>query len=743
MSLRFNITTVLATIALLCCTARTLPAQGTPPAGEFGFSDLLVFRLSSAGGPWHSTDLNGDGDLDLVVWDGNRGELVLLHRDPEVQGFTHREGGNTLTDPDGWSRSSIPSRAEVEAIGSGDLDGDGFIDLVFTCPNANRIEIRWGTDDENRFRTEMRIRLRDVARGDRTLDIEERGDDGAVIRVLSKEGIHEVRNLFRDGVPEILTLTGTAAGPSALYRTDLDGDGISDLLTVSTASADRRHPLRLRPGSSTGWGAEILIESEDSRLLGIASAADRSLLLMADRNRPVLRGTLLEHGSGSQILPSPQVHPLTAEGIGGGTMAIGDIDGDGDPDVIISDAKGSLLRPFWNSDGSLIPGSPSPTLKNPASIQIHGSDLFVTSSEEGGAGRSTREEDGFSFPELVKDPRIDSLIAIASSDHLSSPLIHLYQDEGAGRGKSSYLLDVGGGSDTGEDSGLRFQSDREPAGLQIFPGSEGRGVIVVQIPFQSPRFFRLDGSTIEPIEIPATVESGGSVEAGHDGQLLVAREGRCRIIQIEDGRAKVVRQIDAPGGSARIVAALPVRLEAQPQARMILVDGGAGLIHICNDTEVMATVEGPFQKVKEAATRDLDGDGFDEILILGERALMVIHPGEQDWVATEVFSRRHDEENGRITASCAGDLNGDGVEDLVVIDGVRGELEILGGGDPLFTSLLRFPVFEKKLFRGGGRSIEPRRVMLGDFDGDDALDAAILVHDRLIIYPQNTLEGSQ
>ena len=40
--------------------------------GSFGFSDLKVFRLGSAGGPWHVTDLDGDGDTDLVVWVGEK-----------------------------------------------------------------------------------------------------------------------------------------------------------------------------------------------------------------------------------------------------------------------------------------------------------------------------------------------------------------------------------------------------------------------------------------------------------------------------------------------------------------------------------------------------------------------------------------------------------------------------------------------------------------------------------------------
>jgi hypothetical protein len=223
--------------------------------------------------------------------------------------------------------------------------------------------------------------------------------------------------------------------------------------------------------------------------------------------------------------------------------------------------------------------------------------------------------------------------------------------------------------------------------------------------------------------------------------LLIAREGRCRIISIDGLKAQVEQQIDAPGGSAKLVAAVPIRL-ADDRAQLALIDAGQGLIHLADESAVYASIEGPFQKVKKATSADLDGDGFDEILMLTDRALLVVRPSDQDWIPSEFFSRRSEHENSRSTEMASGDLNGDGVDDLIVVDGVRAELEILAGGDDLFSSVLRFPVFEKKLFRGGGRGIEPRRVMVEDFDGDGLQDVAILVHDRLIIYPQDSNEGA-
>lgn len=711
---------------LLVILATLLPGQDERD-GSFGFSGLQVFRLGSAGGPWHVTDLDGDGDSDLAVWVGERGELIQFLQDPETTGFIHREGGNTLVDPDGWRRETLAIRAGVDAIASGDLDGDGHLDLILSCPKANRIEIRWGSANTDRFKTEQRIRLREIARGDGTLNV---GilNNSAVIRVLSKEGIHEVSGIRRDGAPKIETLPGTAAGPSSLVRGDLDGDGRDDLLTVSTATSDRAFPLRLRPGTDDGWGPEVLLESEDSRFLGLVPTARGELLLLGDRERPVLRGMKIGRGRGAQLLPNPEIYPLSASGIGKGSLAVGDLDGDGDPDVVIADAEGSLLRPFWNNKGKLSSGRPSPTLKKPTSLLIRNQEVIVTSSEEGGAGKSVREGTGFSFPVLLEDTETSNLIAVACGKS-GGLLLSLHKAE-----KRTFELRHG-------ELRLEIESGREPSGLHLFETESDPAVVVVEIPFETPRFYRIGPEEFEPIKTPATVESGGSVQAGPTGNLLIARDGRCRVISIDETEATVERQIDAPGGSARVVTALPGRFDDDSRSKIILVDAGQGLIHLSDGIEIFSSVEGPFQKVRNGLTTDLDGDGIDEILLIDDRSLMVVRPTAQNWNLQEVFSRRHSEENGRASASWPGDLDGDGISDLLVIDGVRGEIEILAGEADSFRPALRFQVFEKKTFFGGGRGIEPRKVIAADLDGDGSLDPAILVHDRLIIYPQGSDEG--
>ncbi|MGB1397854.1 MAG: hypothetical protein ACPG7R_08445, partial [Planctomycetota bacterium] len=151
-------------LSLLFATANFLPAQDR--MGDFGFSGMEVFRLGAAGGPWHATDLDADGDLDLTIWIDDRGELVHFLRDPGTEGFVHMEAGNTLVDPDGWRRQETSIGAAVEALTSVDLNQDGAIDLVISSPGADRLEVLWGSSEaKTRFKRSDRIRMEDLARG--------------------------------------------------------------------------------------------------------------------------------------------------------------------------------------------------------------------------------------------------------------------------------------------------------------------------------------------------------------------------------------------------------------------------------------------------------------------------------------------------------------------------------------------------------------------------------------------------
>ena len=104
---------------------------------------------------------------------------------------------------------------------------------------------------------------------------------------------------------------------------------------------------------------------------------------------------------------------------------------------------------------------------------------------------------------------------------------------------------------------------------------------------------------------------------------------------------------------------------------------------------------------------------------------------------------RHDSyetpiKNGFLMDLVSGDLNGDGQKDLLFIEGNRNHLDIVKFEAP--DKLLRgqrWQVFEERTFRNARtNSPEPREARIADLTGDGKNDIAIIVHDRILLYPQ-------
>ena len=76
---------------------------------------------------------------------------------------------------------------------------------------------------------------------------------------------------------------------------------------------------------------------------------------------------------------------------------------------------------------------------------------------------------------------------------------------------------------------------------------------------------------------------------------------------------------------------------------------------------------------------------------------------------------------------------------MIVVDGKRHLLEVLEwtlNGD--WRSLLHFTVFDRNPYYRGrkGSGVEPREILVADLTNDNLQDVVILVHDRVIVYPQ-------
>jgi hypothetical protein len=465
-----------------------------------------------------------------------------------------------------------------------------------------------------------------------------------------------------------------------------------------------------------------------------------------------------------KLLPTLHAPP---GGVKSALHATGDFNGDGLMDIAQADSKAAQVSLYFQqADGTFGEPKTFPSLSNINGLAAvrpeagKASVIVVTSSKEGVGISRLSDQGRLEFPVIQPiDGAPAGVIELNTGDGRSLPVITAEKEKGWTLQTLSPAAD---GKWTAQVQTLKSLK-REPAGLRAGDlNGDGREDLLVLLS-KEPALVLLakpDGSGLaDPLKETPSIKSQLS-DLPPDRVAIIDLDGdkRGEIITASTGYARSLR-LNPEGTDVVIVDQFNAR---QPEDKLT--------VPVFCDTDGDGTPELLFQETGTAfwqvlkkdnagvyrSSRRLQADPMETTAALpvklgsAGRPWLLALGRDRFWTAplsgsrpglTLTASYETDLKGCNYFHVSTADLNNDGQEEIIAFDTDSKLMEVLKPGGPAganWQSLLHFVLFEENIhFRGRKGEDNVREVLTQDFTGDGRPDVLLLLHDRILLYPQN------
>jgi hypothetical protein len=745
-------------------------ATGT---NTFGFSGPEIFPIDQQVSQLRVADLDGDGLNDLIVANNLRSKINLLYN---LTGKTNRADAvsarklelNELPPDSRFRIDSLPADERIAALAVTDLNGDGKPDLVY-FGDAKDLVVRYnlgtnGWSEPKRWHfDDGRMDANSLAigdlNGDGLTDIALLGDNGAIY-FLAQQKDHTLAE------PVKIPYSGT---PKAIQITDVDGDGKNDLFFVDF---DNAAPFRVRLQNAGGQlGPEIYFKAQPVRSFWLDNlAGDRTnyliTIVQATGRAEVSQFTRkpTEPLAGDFKKGQFQILPLNKSDSGQRGVLWADVDGDGRADLLVAEPESGQLSVYLQSaDGTLASPKKFPCLAGVSQIAVadwnHDGhpEIFLLSRDENSVATTSFDKSGrLPFPTPLPLDGKPLAMTIGALKAGAKPALAMIVDKDGAR---SLVIRTADGKSTTQKLSDSFKSNPTTLAIQDV-NQDGLADLVVLIPYEKikvllqkkdGKFDELDvdppgGAMEQPWLAAADVDGNGKTE------LLLPQKNFVRAVVLEPA-AKVEGSTNAPGwvfrvkdqinGSAsdsRITSLTAVANGKNTVPSLFLLDAEHKQLTLSErDTngvwQVVKNIDLPATGFADLRSVQLGGAG---VAFTGQNAVAWLPLAGDVWELAKLDDYDTPIKDGYLNDLIAGDLTGSGRKQLIFMETAKNYLDLISfdksrklvPGD-------RWQVFEQHTFRGAQNALpEPRECAVADVTGDGKNDLIVLVHDRLLVYPQ-------
>ena len=755
------------TAAAAIAAAASAHPQDTNAASYFGFDGLEVVKIDPNAGPIATADMDGDGRMDLIAANNFKSRIELHLQKKDASPDDPVEGGGGVNEvPPHWrfKRVEVPVSHEVNAIVPFDFNGDGMLDLVYAGQPGTIVFLRQSKPGQ--FEVERRIPQKGLTQS----------RDGFVIADLIGDAKPDLAAIV-GGEVTVWPLDGSKLGEAvelgtgdpvvALVVGDFDGDRHNDLVGVAP---DNTAPVRLwlasveetKSGPTARLGAQRRFEMPPLRevaAMRLPGARKDVLARIERQSKRIVIEELVEDAAGSR---EASIEVFSTKGGKKRSFAVADVDGDGLVDVLATDPASSAVTVFRQQKGrGLQPGVSQPSFAELDAIAAGdvdgkpGDEVFVLSEKEGVVGRSSWQNGALSFPVAMpltpgSVPAVLSLVRLESG-----PRVAVVTKDG--RNYQMELLPVDGAATAevvklgslvkGPDAILDLDADQDgKVDLLLFTADKPMSMLQA-VEKDGKRAFELrESKDMAQFGLAQAANAGNSVAFDVDGdgrkELVIADRNFIRALRYAPAATppgwQVVAQMNASRADAKLVA-LTVRgdaLVASDKENGALAEFRKDAGGTWSQADEHAVNGFKFGPVRAGAFTGADGT---DVMLVGDDGFAIAQLDGKRLALEELASYRGDRLQQVDHELAAGDVNGDGFLDVLVLDAGEQSLGVLSFSEAgRLLPITRFKVFESRLFQGGEpREYEPSMAIVADLTGDGADDVVLLCHDRVLLYPQS------
>ncbi len=768
---------LLCVVFILAC-AQSIFSE-TTTTNRFGFKGPEIFPIDPAISLLRAADIDGDGLNDLIVVNNARSKInILFNRTGKTNDVKKAKSGpldvNELPADARFRVDSIASEKRIAALAVADLNSDGRPDIAYYGePKELIVQYNEGTNGWSATKRwpidDGQISANALVTGDLN------GDGLEDLVLLGENNIYLLAQTTNHVLaePEKIPFSGLVKSMQVI---DINGDGRNDLLLVNFESP---MPFRFRLQNSDGQlGPEVFFtvppvhsytaeqmtaKDKEAYVVSISQNSGRAQISHFTQKKSDTLAGSFQQGQ-FFVMPLGKTDKATRG------MLWADVNGDHRTDLLVAEPESGQISLFLQkADGTLESPKKFSTLTGISSMAVADWDgdgrpeIFLLSGDERQVGVTRLDEkQRLPFPTLIPLDGKPLVMAVGSLQPNAKPTLTVIVDND---GKRSLVTRTADGKSKTQKLNDSFKSN--PASMTFHDvNQDGLVDLVVLIPYEKIKLLlQVSGKDFDEQDVAppgGTVEqpwlSAADVDGDGKPELLLTQKNFLRAVVLKADAAaqnstnksgwvfSVKEQINGAASNSRLVGAAAVRNGTNAIPSLFLLDAERKSLTLCERDS-----SGVWQVVRNILLplyTDFGGVSLEAVAIGGAERNAVSLMGRdavawqalsgQTWEFTELDGYETPIKDGRLNDIVVGDLDSDGRKDLVFMESARNYIDLVTfDADKKLVPANRWQVFEERTFRSRRSDLpEPREAVIMDVTGDGKNDLIVVVHDRILVYPQ-------